>query len=340
MNLCSSPIVKPLLTNPILLFVNPASGGGLGLELMSILSDVKNLFIVQLPAEQDTWYLKYSNIVNNPNLRAVVAGGDGSVNWVVKMLSTVYNENEFRPPLAVIPFGTGNDMSRNLGWGGGISKSALLQVGRTIENMANSDRIETIDVWTVAVQLKDKEEINKYQMINYISFGVDGNIARDYEIFRRATQPLLCCQCMSQALFVPAGAVNFFGKRSVGEYMSIDLVNLDGHEGPTKLKTLSGEKTIMFLSSKTVYAGKTLWRGKPAQMDDGKLEVVMQGGVWAITFSNIGINLTRSVGQTEAARIETSEPTYYQIDGEAMNVNGPATFDIVRTGSYPFLHAQ
>ena len=339
MNLCNAPFVKPLISRPILLFVNPASGGGLGLELMSVLSDVNNLHIVQLPAEQDTWFLKYSDIVSDPQLRAVVAGGDGSVNWVVKMLSNCFDDGS-RPPLAVIPFGTGNDMSRSLGWGSGMSKSTLQNIGRTIENVANTENIENVDVWTVAVQMKDSSEVHNFQMINYISFGVDGNIAKSYEAFRRFLQPVLCCQCMSQALFVPAGAVNFIGKRSVHEYMSIDLITDRQSKVPTKLKTFNGEKTLMLLSSKTVYGGKVLWKGQPADMGDGKLEVVMQGGVWSITFSNIGINLTRSVGQTEAARIEVMEPTYYQIDGEAMEVNGPATFDIVKTGSYPMLLAN
>ena len=321
-----------------MLFVNPASGGGLGLELMSLLSDVRNVFIVQLPAEQDTWFMKHADVVTSPHLRVVVAGGDGSVNWVVKMLSLFYDEGS-RPPLAVIPFGTGNDMSRSLGWGSGMTKFTLQRIGRTLEDVASTERIENVDVWDVAVQMKGSRETKNYQMINYISFGVDGNIARSYEMFRRFLQPVLCCQCMSQALFVPAGAVNFIGKRSVGEYMSVDLVPDRNEKYASKLKTYTGEKTLMILSAKTVYGGKVLWRGAPPKLDDGKLEIVMQGGVWSITFSNIGINLTRSVGQAEAVRIEVTEPTYYQIDGEAMNVNGPATFDVVRVGSYPMLCA-
>lgn len=340
MYLCSSDIHMPLLTNPMLLFVNPASGGGLGLELMSNLAEAKNLYIVQLPAEQDTWHLKYSEVVKNKNLRCIVAGGDGSVDWVIKLLTNYFDDH--KPPLAVIPLGTGNDMSRNLGWGGGMNKSALLSVGRTLENMDCSKHIEDIDVWTVTVQNKETGEVENHQMVNYISLGVEGKIVSQFESFRRSLQPLLCCQCMSQALFVPAGAVNFCGKRNLSEYMNIDLIDLDrGDSHPNRLKTFNAEKTIIFLSSKTIYGGKKIWRGtEQPDMSDGKLEVIAQGGVWGITFAQLGLNLTRTIGQTEAARIETTEPTYFQIDGEAMFVNGKAVIDIVKTGSYPMLFSQ
>ena len=49
----------------------------------------------------------------------VVGGGDGTVLWVVEeMLKAGIDFNKCA--LGVIPFGTGNDFSRVLGWGGKI----------------------------------------------------------------------------------------------------------------------------------------------------------------------------------------------------------------------------
>jgi len=51
------------------------------------------------------------------NLRVVVGGGDGTVLWVVnEMIKTGIDLNSV--PIGIIPFGTGNDFSRVLGWGG------------------------------------------------------------------------------------------------------------------------------------------------------------------------------------------------------------------------------
>ena len=338
---CMSEVQAPLLTEPILLFVNPASGGGLGLELMNRLRDCSMVHVVQLPAEQDTWFEKYEHVVNNPNVRCCAAGGDGTVNWVVQLLRKFYT-GVFQPPLAVIPFGTGNDMSRSLGWGSGMTRATLSSVGRTIENIAASRHVVDSDMWEVTIERKDTGDVNVYPMINYVSFGVDAAVTKDYETIRRTCQPLVCCPCMSKTLFVPAGVFHIFGKRPLNDYVTIELEGVNAWSSePHVMKPAAGDKTLVFMSTPTIYGGRALWRGEqPCSMSDGKLEVVLEGGLGELILSNVGINISRSYAQADGARVETTEPIAYQIDGEASIMNGPAIFTIKRVGSYPLLFAE
>jgi diacylglycerol kinase (ATP) len=335
---CSPDVSTPILTEPLLLFVNPASGGGLGLELMSILTDVANLYMVQLPAEHDTWPIKYASIVHEPTLRACVAGGDGFVNWVVALLCRFYT-GHFRPPLAVIPFGTGNDMSRMLQWGCGMSSRSLMEIGHLISRMMSTDHIEDVDLWSVAIREVGSDVPTERRMVNYISFGVNADITHSYQAIREACQPLFCCQCMSTAMFFPAGCANVFSKRDINEYMTIDLASA-GRE-PHRVKAERGQKTIVFMSTPTIYGGARLWRGpEPMAINDGKLEVLLEGGVMKLVCAQAGINFSKSYAQREAAQLHISEPCFYQIDGEASATRAPATFQITRAGSYPFLFDQ
>lgn len=54
----------------------------------------------------------------------IICGGDGTVMWVISELSR-HGIDHRRTPLAIVPLGTGNDFSRNLGWG--KSESSLLE---------------------------------------------------------------------------------------------------------------------------------------------------------------------------------------------------------------------
>jgi diacylglycerol kinase family enzyme len=74
-------------------------------------------------------------------LKIVVGGGDGTVASVVNYIKSgaVREWLINNPPVSVLPLGTGNDLGRCLGWGGGsegpeyVSKY-LLEVSFTLMN--------------------------------------------------------------------------------------------------------------------------------------------------------------------------------------------------------------
>lgn len=59
------------------------------------------------------------NQIANVRTRVIVGGGDGTVMWVVQEMHK-YKLDFEKCPLGTIPFGTGNDFSRVLGWGGKV----------------------------------------------------------------------------------------------------------------------------------------------------------------------------------------------------------------------------
>jgi diacylglycerol kinase (ATP) len=55
------------------------------------------------------------------NIKLVVAGGDGTICSVMNYLTSGAIEEwvHNNPPVAILPLGTGNDLSRSMGWGTG-----------------------------------------------------------------------------------------------------------------------------------------------------------------------------------------------------------------------------
>ncbi|RRT71486.1 hypothetical protein B296_00002630 [Ensete ventricosum] len=81
------------------------------------------------------------------NLRVMVAGGDGTVGWVLGSLGELFvQKREPVPPTGIIPLGTGNDLSRSFGWGGSfpfawrsaVKRSLLKAVSNPVQHLDRS----------------------------------------------------------------------------------------------------------------------------------------------------------------------------------------------------------
>lgn len=128
---CLKPIPN-LNICPILVFLNPKSGGNQGAKLMQKfqwllnprqvnfqklkfpISFIIKLFKFQVFDLTDGGpQLAIELFKKVPNVRLLACGGDGTVGWLLSVLDKI----PFDPPpaVAVLPLGTGNDLSRSLG---------------------------------------------------------------------------------------------------------------------------------------------------------------------------------------------------------------------------------
>lgn len=102
--------------------------------------------------------------------RVLVCGGDGTVAWV---LDTIEKCNfESPPPVAVLPLGTGNDLSRILQWGGGFSAVEGQGGLSTFLHDVDHAAITMLDRWNVNItdesSGREPSKVKSKFMTNYL----------------------------------------------------------------------------------------------------------------------------------------------------------------------------
>lgn len=78
----------------------------------SVLNPIQVFELSSGPAEA----LRLIGKIKSVSCRILVAGGDGTIGWILNEI--VRKKIQPIPEVCILPIGTGNDLSRILGWGG------------------------------------------------------------------------------------------------------------------------------------------------------------------------------------------------------------------------------
>ncbi len=92
-----------------------------------------------------------------PGVRLLACGGDGTVGWVLSVLDAAAADVSPPPPVGVLPLGTGNDLSRSLGWGGGYTDEPISKILMSLQ----AAEIINMDRWRLRQAAQREININK-----------------------------------------------------------------------------------------------------------------------------------------------------------------------------------
>ncbi|XP_032237664.2 diacylglycerol kinase eta isoform X2 [Nematostella vectensis] len=143
--LAKGEVVKPR-NSPLLVFVNSKSGDNQGVKFIRKFKQLLNpLQVFDLGVGGPTNGLKFFRRFRR--FRILVCGGDGSVGWVMKEVDLMKMATQCQ--IGVLPLGTGNDLSRVLGWGTSFADEN--SVPQFLQHLERAKPL-MLDRWAIMVQ--------------------------------------------------------------------------------------------------------------------------------------------------------------------------------------------
>uniref|UniRef100_A0A8C0V7B3 Diacylglycerol kinase n=1 Tax=Cyanistes caeruleus TaxID=156563 RepID=A0A8C0V7B3_CYACU len=273
----SSPLMKPLLV-----FVNPKSGGNQGTKVLQMFMwylNPRQVFDLSQEGPRDALEL-YRKV---PNLRILACGGDGTVGWILSILDELQLSPP--PPVAVLPLGTGNDLARTLNWGGGYTDEPVSKILCHVED----GTIVQLDRWNLQVErnpdlpqdeLEDgarKLPLNVFN--NYFSLGFDAHVTLEFHESREANPEKFNSRFRNKMFYAGAAFTDFLQRSSRDLSKHVKVV-CDGTDLTPKIQELKFQ-CIVFLNIPRYCAGTMPWGNpgdhrdfEPQRHDDGYIEVI------------------------------------------------------------------
>ena len=327
----------------VIAFVNAGSGDNKGETVIKILSEIigeSNVHDIKKDKGPDKGLAEHCSDPSK-EVTAIVAGGDGTFSWVA---TSVERQNLRHVRLTVIPLGSGNDMSRALGWGRKYPGDSEI---KNYVNWIETSPKHTLDVWKLKA-VEDEAKVKKSDgkgvtghsarevMCNYLSLGADAYVEMKFNQLRWDKPEKYKSRIGNFVAHMKVGAKYLVRPKSRKFFMSDHIETLVVNEKVVELP--ANLQALIILNIPSYGAGTQPWgftKGKIKSdvskdvkvsemlVNDGNFEVIGLRGLphygTIKIFHATGVRIAQ--GQSLKITLK-SDSTPFQVDGEPWEQRG------------------
>lgn len=312
--------------SPLIVIGNRKSGNNDGDYILRSFKTLLNpTQVIDLNDDSPENALEWCRLLPTVTFRVLVCGGDGTIGWVLNAIESL--KLQIPPQVAILPLGTGNDLSRVLGWGEGYTHEDL-DVNDFMRQLQQAKPVK-LDRWAVRV-INTKKVIGKTKkmiMNNYCSMGVDALVTLNFHRQRESKPWLFAHRLINKLCYFYYGTKDVLENECKNLHKKIK-VELDG-----QLIELPEIEAIVILNISSWGGGCQPWGAghdennqlKPASFNDGMLEVMGIYSSFHIAQLQVGLADPIRLGQAKIVKISLSGGKVpMQVDGEPWEQPHPA----------------
>jgi len=322
---------------PIIVIGNGKSGSSEACHVLSSARKVLNAVqAIDLANQEPMMALQLCTLLRDTQCRLLIAGGDGTISWV---LNTVQDLNmKIMPETALLPLGTGNDLSCSLGWGGHMDSD--LDFPALLKHIDKSPT-KPLDRWFVEVSpsrhLGFRLPCRSVRFNNYFSVGVDARVALNFHLTRQSPLYLFSHRLFNKLIYMTYGTKDVMEQSCEGLEEQVTLFIDDK---PVELCPIQG---IILLNIESWGGGCKPWHLGPggsvsmkSDFGDGIIEVMGVTSSFHIAQMQFGLSEPLRLGRGRKVKLVLHSCLPVQADGEPWE-QSPSEITIDSCGQVPVL---
>lgn len=313
-----------------LFIVNPSSGKKLGRSILDILKDITHTHIINILKEDYLSQIKsrISKLEKSELLYLVIAGGDGTVSGLVEELKDFEKINQI--VFVPLPVGTGNDMSRSLGFGYNLNLHYIYQFFQRL----NSKKSEVIkmDTWYFMAEGKEGVVLKK-RFILYFGMGCDAKVVNYFSILRKNFPFLIQVTKINKLYFFFCWCILFVKELFYGKE-SNKLKNIETSIDDKKID-IDRYGCVGVLSSNVRQGFTNQWNNNlpinlnSQKIDDGIFEFFGFDDYSHLACTFCFIREINRISSGEKCKMKVGDKwVCIQIDGEPYDLKGPFEINV------------